>query len=244
MLKRLLSIYTRFLRIGAFTIGGGIVMLGVIESEVRATGEFTDEEIADMIVLATAVPGPIATNLSFVAGKAMEGWLGAVAAVLGTATAPFLSILFLSTLIINHLDNPWLISFFLGASAGVVAVVWNSLWKMIKSSVLVKGVGRNYAVTVMMAIGSDESEEYEETGENEEDGEKNGTRAIQRRRRPKRRICGGKWSLPPILAFIVTAWIITSWDIHPFVALIVGAVISMGGDYLIRKELEEREAAA
>ena len=228
MLKRLLSIYTRFLRIGAFTIGGGIVMLGVIESEVRATGEFTDEEIADMIVLATAVPGPIATNLSFVAGKAMEGCLGAVAAVLGTATAPFLSILFLSTLIINHLDNPWLISFFLGASAGVVAVVWNSLWKMIKSSVLVKGVGRNYAVTVMMAIGSDESEEYEET----------------KRRRPKRRICGGKWSLPPILAFIVTAWIITSWDIHPFVALIVGAVISMGGDYLIRKELEEREAAA
>ncbi|MBQ9564664.1 MAG: chromate transporter [Synergistaceae bacterium] len=238
MLKRLLSIYTRFLRIGAFTIGGGIVMLGVIESEVRATGEFSDEEIADMIVLATAVPGPIATNLSFVAGKAMEGWAGAVAAVLGTATAPFLSILFLSTLIINHLDNPWLIAFFLGASAGVVAVVWNSLWKMIKSSVLVKGRGSKYAFTVLMAIGTEESEEREEIGEGGE------TRVLQKRRRPRRRICGGKWSLPPILAFIVTAWVITSWEVHPFIALIVGAVISMGGDYLIRKELEEREGEA
>ena len=65
-MRRLWSIFARFFRIGAFTIGGGIVMLGVIESEVRAMGEFTDEEIADMIVLATAVPGPIAMNLSFV----------------------------------------------------------------------------------------------------------------------------------------------------------------------------------
>ena len=139
MFKRLWSIYVRFFRIGAFTIGGGIVMLGVIEAEVRATGEFTDEEIADMIVLATAVPGPIATNLSFVAGRAMGGLPAAVTAVLGTATAPFLSILFLSSLIIEHLKNPWMISFFLGATAGVVVVVWNSLWKMIRSSVL-KGV--------------------------------------------------------------------------------------------------------
>ena len=35
-MQRLWSIFVRFFRIGAFTIGGGIVMLGVIESEVRA----------------------------------------------------------------------------------------------------------------------------------------------------------------------------------------------------------------
>lgn len=136
-MQRLWSIFVRFFRIGAFTIGGGIVMLGVIESEVRATGEFTDEEISDMIVLATAVPGPIATNLSFVAGRALAGWPGACVAVLGTSLPPFLSILFLSSLILNHLSNPWVIAFFAGASAGVVVVVWNSLWKMIRASVFV-----------------------------------------------------------------------------------------------------------
>ena len=61
-MQRLWSIFTRFFRIGAFTIGGGVVMLGVIESEVRSIGEFTDEEISDMIVLATAIPDPITTN--------------------------------------------------------------------------------------------------------------------------------------------------------------------------------------
>lgn len=162
-------------------------MLGVIESEVRATGEFSDEEIADMIVLATAVPGPIATNLSFVAGKAMEGWSGALAAVLGTATAPFLTILLLSSLILNHLNDPWLVSFFLGASAGVVVVVWNSLWKMIRASVL--------------------------TG------------------------------VPQMLAFAATAGLLMAWDAHPFLALSLGALVSICGQRLRDKPGEGRDAA-
>lgn len=133
----LLSLYLRFLRIGAFTIGGGIVMLGVIESEMRATGLLSDEEIANDIVMATAVPGPIATNLSFLAGMRLRGWTGALTAVIGTATAPFLSILFLSGILIRSMGTPWLTAFFLGAAAGVVVVVGQSLWKMVKSNVLV-----------------------------------------------------------------------------------------------------------
>ena len=175
-MQRLWSIFTRFFRIGAFTIGGGVVMLGVIESEVRSIGEFTDEEISDMIVLATAVPGPIATNLSFVAGRALAGWKGAFAAVLGTSLPPFLCILLLSSLILNHLSNLWMIAFFAGASAGVVVVVWNSLWKMIRASVFV--------------------------------------------------------GLPQMLAFAVTAALLLSGNLHPFLALGVGALVSIVGGWL------------
>ena len=60
----LLALFLRFFRIGAFTIGGGVVMIGVIEAELRATKLLSDDEIADMIVLATAVPGPMAKNLA------------------------------------------------------------------------------------------------------------------------------------------------------------------------------------
>lgn len=155
-MQPLWSIFVRFFRIGAFTIGGGIVMLGIIESEVRATGKFSDEDIADMIVLATAVPGPMATNLSFVAGKALGGWPGACVAVLGTSLPAFLSILLLSSLILNHLSNPWLVAFFTGASAGVIVVVWNSLWKMIRASVFV-GTFQilSFAATAALLIAGD-----------------------------------------------------------------------------------------
>jgi len=132
----LLSIYIRFLRIGAFTIGGGIVMLGVIESEMRAIGLLKEEEIADDIVMATAIPGPIATNLSYLAGKRIRGFPGALVAVLGTATAPFLTILLLSGLLLNYMGTPLLTAFFLGAGAGVVVVIGQTLFKMIKTSVM------------------------------------------------------------------------------------------------------------
>ncbi|MCL1941858.1 MAG: chromate transporter [Synergistaceae bacterium] len=132
----LLSLYMRFFRIGAFTIGGGIVMLGVIEAEMRATGLFSDDEIADDIVMATAVPGPIATNLSFLAGKRIRGYTGALVAVLGTVTAPFFSILFLSGIVLHYMGTPLLTAFFLGAAAGVLLVVGQSLFKMIKTNVM------------------------------------------------------------------------------------------------------------
>lgn len=131
-----------------------------------------------MIVLATAVPGPIATNLSFVAGRALAGWPGACAAVFGTSLPPFLSILLLSSLILNHMSNPWMIAFFLGAGAGVVVVVWNSLWKMIRASVFV--------------------------------------------------------GLPQMLAFVVTAALLIVWDVHPFLALGAGALVSLAGRWLSR----------
>lgn len=133
----LLSLYIRFLRIGAFTIGGGIVMMGIIESEMRAMGMFSDEQIADDIVMATAVPGPIATNLSYLAGRRIRGSLGAAVAVCGTVTAPFLAILFLSGILLRSMGTPWLTAFFLGACAGVVVVICRSLWNMIKNNVLV-----------------------------------------------------------------------------------------------------------
>jgi len=126
----------RFLRIGAFTIGGGMVMLGVIEAEMRATGLFSEDEIADDIVMATAIPGPIATNLSYLAGKRIRGYPGALVAVLGTATAPFLSILFLSGMFLRYMGAPLLTAFFLGAAAGVVVVIGQMLFKMIKTNVM------------------------------------------------------------------------------------------------------------
>ena len=126
----------RFFRIGAFTIGGGIVMLGVIEAEMRATGFFNDNEITDNITMATAIPGPIATNLSFLAGKRIRGYTGALVAVIGTATAPFLSILLLSGILLRYMGTPFLTAFFLGAAAGVVVVVGQSLFKMIKVNVM------------------------------------------------------------------------------------------------------------
>ena len=157
----LLALFLRFFRIGAFTIGGGVVMIGVIEAELRATKLLSDNEIADMIVLATAVPGPMATNLAWLAGgrlprkdsNAPWGLLGSAVAVFGTALAPFLTILLLSGFLVRYLGSPWTVAFFRGASVGVVVTVGWAVLRITRRAVTGWPEIAGYATTVFLLLG-------------------------------------------------------------------------------------------
>ena len=157
----LLALFLRFFRIGAFTIGGGVVMIGVIEAELRATKLLSDDEIADMIVLATAVPGPMATNLAWLAGGRLPrkdstapwGLLGSAVAVFGTALAPFLTILLLSGFLVRFLGSPWTVAFFRGASVGVVVTVGWAVLRITRRAVTGWADIAGYATTVFLLLG-------------------------------------------------------------------------------------------
>ena len=130
----LFSVFFLFRRIGAFTFGGGLVMLGFIEKELRSTGRLSGEEITDMMVLATAFPGPVAVNMAFLAGRRLSGTAGAVCAVIGTALPPFLTILLLSKVLLRFTHEPWIGAFFLGASCAVVVIIGRVVYSMTRIS--------------------------------------------------------------------------------------------------------------
>ena len=44
-MRVLLSLFLQFLRIGAFTFGGGVVIMAVIDAELRKLKMFSDEDI-------------------------------------------------------------------------------------------------------------------------------------------------------------------------------------------------------
>ena len=157
----LFALFLRFFRIGAFTIGGGVVMIGVIEAELRATKLLSDDEIADMIVLATAVPGPMATNLAWLAGGRLPrtgsnppwGFAGSAVAVFGTALAPFLTILLLSGFLVRYLGSPWTVAFFRGASVGVVVTVGWAVLRITRRAVTGWADIAGYATTDFLLLG-------------------------------------------------------------------------------------------
>ncbi len=129
------KVFFLFLRLGALTFGGGIVMMGLLEKEMRNSGRFQPEEIIDMMVFTTAFPGPIAVNLALLAGVKMAGIRGAVAAVCGTILPPFLTILFLARLLILHIGHPIASSFFTGAGCAVVVIIGGVVYSMLKIAV-------------------------------------------------------------------------------------------------------------
>lgn len=70
-----------FLKIGAFTFGGGMVMIPFIEQDaVRTFGWLTQREFVDAIAMGQITPGPIVISSVFI-GHKVAGLLGAVLAM-------------------------------------------------------------------------------------------------------------------------------------------------------------------
>ncbi len=130
------GIFLLIFRISALTLGGGPVLIGIIQQEVRRMGVLTEEELTDMMSLSMAAPGAMGVSMSYQVGLALGGPWGAFGAVLAMALPPFLAILILSGWLLGRLDSPYVASFFSGASAALVIVLGSIVWKNVQKNAL------------------------------------------------------------------------------------------------------------
>ena len=63
IIKQYWELFLVFLKIGAFTFGGGYAMIPLIRNEVVGKKLWLDDdEFMDMLAIAQSLPGPIALN--------------------------------------------------------------------------------------------------------------------------------------------------------------------------------------
>ena len=130
-----LQLFWTYLRIGTFTIGGGYVMLSMIEREiVDRKGWIDREEFMNMIALAQAAPGLIAVNSAIFIGWRIGGWRGVIATVLGAVLPSFLIILAIAMLFQDYKDYPAVEAIFKGIRPAVVALIAAPLCRMAKNA--------------------------------------------------------------------------------------------------------------
>ena len=92
-LRQIVELLLVFLKIGAFTFGGGYAMIPLIHREmVENKSWITDEEIMDIIAIAESTPGPLAVNSATFVGFRVAGFWGAVAATAGVVLPAFVII--------------------------------------------------------------------------------------------------------------------------------------------------------
>jgi chromate transporter len=83
------QLFSVFLRIGATSLGGGGT--GWIHREtVTQLNWLTDEEFAAGVAIAQVLPGVNTTNLTVYLGHRLAGWRGAMVALVGLLTGPFI----------------------------------------------------------------------------------------------------------------------------------------------------------
>lgn len=88
-----LELFLTFLKIGAFTFGGGYAMLPLMQQEVLANSWMSEEELLNFIAVAESTPGPVAINMATYIGMETGGLLGAMVSTFGVVLPSFVIIM-------------------------------------------------------------------------------------------------------------------------------------------------------
>ncbi|MBR6044385.1 MAG: chromate transporter [Ruminococcus sp.] len=92
----LLELFLIFMKIGAFTFGGGYAMIAMIQAEAERNGWLTQEQLVDFVALSESTPGPLALNMATFVGLKTGGILGAIIATAGIVLPSFIIILIIA----------------------------------------------------------------------------------------------------------------------------------------------------
>lgn len=129
------ALFLTFLKIGAFTFGGGYAMIPLIQREAAERKHWvTDEDILDIVAIAESTPGPIAINAATFIGYQTAGFWGGFAATLGVVLPSFLIILAVSYILPIFETNRIVRSAFFGIRAGVLALILKACLNMYKAA--------------------------------------------------------------------------------------------------------------
>ena len=129
------QMFITFVRIGAFTIGGGYAMIPLIQREVVQVRKWmSPKEFSDMLALAQSAPGVIAINTAIFIGYKLKGVRGSIVTALGCALPSFVIILLIAMVFTNFKDNPVVERIFKGIRPAVVALIAAPLYNMAKSA--------------------------------------------------------------------------------------------------------------
>ena len=78
-MNKYLNLFLTFLKIGAFTFGGGTAMIPLLKEEFVDKKKWIDEEeFKNIVIVAESTPGPIAVNSSTYIGYKVSGFFGAL----------------------------------------------------------------------------------------------------------------------------------------------------------------------
>lgn len=131
--KKLPALFLTFLRIGAFTFGGGYAMIPLIQREITEKRKWLrEEDLLDIIAIAESTPGPIAINTATFVGYRVCGFAGALCATLGVVLPSFCILLAVSALLRTFAEVRAIAYAFRGIRAGVLALIVRALWSMYK----------------------------------------------------------------------------------------------------------------
>ena len=135
-LRELLDIYLAFVKIGAFTFGGGLAMMPMMQRElVDKRNWITEEDLIDYYAIGQSTPGIIAINVSTFVGYKRMGIIGGIIGTLGVISPSLLIIMILANLIDSVDEFPVVQRALRGVNVAVAALLTFVIYKFAKKTI-------------------------------------------------------------------------------------------------------------
>ncbi len=137
---KLLELFWTFVKIGAMAFGGGYTIIVIVKASlVEKKKWLTEKEVIDYLAMSASLPGIIAINFSAFTGFHRARVLGAISAVLGVITVPFIIVLGIAGLLSQFSNYPWLKYALEGIQLAICALLLSFVITLIKKSVNTMG---------------------------------------------------------------------------------------------------------
>jgi chromate transporter len=135
-LKQYLELYLTFVKIGAFTFGGGLAMMPIMQRElIEKRGWLTEEELIDYFAIGQSTPGIIAVNVATFVGYKRLGWFGGIIGTIGVVTPSWVIIMLLAGAISSVDKYPLAQKALKGINVAVAALLTSVIVKFSKKTI-------------------------------------------------------------------------------------------------------------
>lgn len=132
----LYNIFKTFFKVGTMLLGGGYVILPLLQSElVDKRNWMNDEELCEYYALGQSIPGIIAANVSIFAGYKLKKISGALAAILGIVFPAFIAIILLARILEELVNLKFVQSIFWGVGIGILVLIFFAVKEVWSKSV-------------------------------------------------------------------------------------------------------------
>ncbi len=150
-----LVLFLEFLKIGAFTFGGGYAMIPFIQETVLKHGWLTNQELIDFIAVSESTPGAFAVNISTYVGSQVgaseNGFIGSIAgaviATMGVVLPAFLIILIIAKIYEKFKSSKTVKGAMFGLKSTVVGLIGAAVISIALEVFFVNGFSANVFTT-------------------------------------------------------------------------------------------------
>ncbi len=132
----ILHLFLMFIRIGFFTIGGGLASLPLLKTAVVDGGLLRGNEFIDMIAVSQSTPGPIGINMATYTGFKLASAQGSLAATTGIVLPSLVIIILIAAFMKNYASKRIVKNVLWGIRPAAIGLIASASWYVIIKSLL------------------------------------------------------------------------------------------------------------